>query len=87
MTSTIFVKARVDPLWFKSTVIAVPFITILLDISSWYLTKIYTGFAWVVMIGGILMGITFAIQGFVSMYQMWFFGRRGSRALPERSDD
>jgi len=79
LTSSIFVRARVEPLWFKCTVIAVPFITILLDIGSWYLTKMYTGFAWVVMIGGILMGITFAIQWFVSMYQMWFLGRRGSK--------
>lgn len=70
--STIFVKARMNPPWFKSAVIAVPFITILLDIASWYLTKLYAGFAWVVMIGGALMGLTFATQWFVSMYQMWF---------------
>jgi hypothetical protein len=70
--SAIFVRAQVTPLWFKCTVIATPFVTMLLDIASWYLTKLYSGFAWVVMIGGILMGLTFAAQWLVSMYQLWF---------------
>ncbi|MGD8616631.1 MAG: hypothetical protein PVI91_13360 [Gammaproteobacteria bacterium] len=71
--SAIFVRARVSPLWLKCTIIATPFVTILLDIASWYLTKLYTGFAWVVMIGGILMGLTFAAQWLVSMYQLWLY--------------
>jgi len=73
ITSTIFVQTHIRPAWFKCMIIATPFFTILLDIASWYLTKIYMGFAWVVMIGGILMGLTFAIQWLVSMYQMWFY--------------
>ena len=71
--SSIFVRTHVRPAWFKCTVIAIPFITILLDIGSWYLTKLYAGFAWVVMLGGVLMGLTFATQWLVSMYQMWFY--------------
>lgn len=73
ITSIIFVQTEVHPVWFKCIVIATPFITILLDISSWYLTKLYAGFSWVVMIGGALMALTFAIQWLVSMYQMWFY--------------
>lgn len=81
ITSSIFVKASIRTFWFKCAVIATPFITILLDIASWYLTKLFTGFAWVVMIGGVVMGLTFAIQWFVSIYQMWFFRNPPADAL------
>ena len=44
-----------------------------LDIASWWLTKVSTGFAYVVMIGGVLMGLSFAFQWLVSFYQILFF--------------
>jgi hypothetical protein len=50
-----------------------PFVSIVIDIGSWYLTKINTAFAWAVIIGGGLMGLSFAIQWLVSMYQIWFY--------------
>ena len=40
-----------------------------------HLSQPVMGLAAGVMIGGILMATTFAIQWFVSMYQMWFVGR------------
>jgi hypothetical protein len=43
------------------------------DVSSWYFTKLYSGFAWVVLIAGGLMGLSFAIMWITSMYQMWFY--------------
>jgi hypothetical protein len=43
-----------------------------LDIGSWYFTKVYHPFAWVVIAGGALMGLSFAFMWVVSMYQMWF---------------
>jgi hypothetical protein len=60
-------------LWLKHVVIAIPFIAIVLDVASWYLTKIHPAFAWVVYITGALMGLAFAFQWLVSMYQMWFY--------------
>lgn len=69
----IFSHAYVRPVWFKSTVIVLPFLAIVIDIGSWYLTKINTDFAWAVIIGGGLMGLSFATQWFVSMYQIWFY--------------
>jgi len=68
----IFSHAYVRPVWFKSTVIALPFVAVTLDISSWYFTKLYHPFAWVVMIGGGLMGLSFAYMWVISMYQLWF---------------
>ena len=73
VTSLIFVHAYIRPAWLKSVIIATPFVAIILDVGSWYLTKVYTPFAWVVMIGGIFMGLAFAFQWIVSIYQMWFY--------------
>jgi hypothetical protein len=69
----IFSHAYVRPVWFKSTIIALPFASMVIDTGSWYLTKLNTAFAWTVIIGGALMGMSFAIQWIVSMYQMWFY--------------
>ncbi|MEA3411252.1 MAG: hypothetical protein U9R74_06895 [Pseudomonadota bacterium] len=73
ITSIIFSHAYVRPVWFKCVVIAIPFIGIIFDVAAWYLTKIYGGFAWFVLGGGALMGLSFAIQFLVSLYQMWFY--------------
>ncbi|MEW5757824.1 MAG: hypothetical protein AB1810_16160 [Pseudomonadota bacterium] len=59
----------------KSIIVAVPFVAIFIDIASWWLTKVSGGFAYAVVIGGALMGVSFAIQWLVSMYQMWFAQR------------
>ena len=69
----IFSHAYVRPLWFKSAVMFLPFLCIAADVSSWYFTKLYSGFAWVVLISGGLMGLAFAIMWIISMYQMWFY--------------
>jgi len=69
----IFSHAFIRPVWFKSLVIFTPFICIAADVSSWYFTKLYAPFAWVVMIAGGLMAASFAFMWVVSMYQMWFY--------------
>lgn len=73
ITGLIFVRTYFRRPWLKCTIIATPFIAILLDIASWYLTKLYTGFSWVMMLGGMLMGLAFVTQWFVSIRQMWFY--------------
>lgn len=70
---SIFCHAYIKPFWIKCMLMTLPFIAIVLDIGSWYLTKLYAPFAWVVMIGGVLMGICFVLQWIISMYQMWFY--------------
>ena len=67
----IYSHAVVRPTWFKCVVIAIPFLTLITDVASWYLTKIWSGFAWVVIGSGALMGTAFTIMWFTSMYQMW----------------
>jgi len=69
----IFSHAWIRPVWFKSVVMFLPFLCIAADVSSWYFTKLYHGFAWVVLFAGAGMALSFAVMWFVSMYQMWFY--------------
>ncbi|MDH3902137.1 MAG: hypothetical protein OEU84_09320 [Xanthomonadales bacterium] len=69
----IFSHAFIRPVWLKSLVVLLPFLCIAADVSSWYFTKLYSGFAWVVMIAGGVMAMSFAFMWFTSMYQMWFY--------------
>jgi hypothetical protein len=69
---TMFHHAYVRPVWFKCAVVAVPFLAIVMDVSSWYFTKLFHPFAWVVMVAGALMAGCFAFMWVVTMYQLWF---------------
>jgi hypothetical protein len=68
----IFSHAYVRPVWFKCTVVALPFICVAIDVCSWYLVKVYHPFAWVTMASGAMMAMSFAFMWVVSMYQMWY---------------
>ncbi|HQS82867.1 MAG TPA: elongation factor-1 alpha [Thiobacillus sp.] len=81
IVSSIFTHAYMRPLWLKCVIIVLPFLTILTDIFSWYLTKWIPGFAWFIIGSGALMGISFTVQWVVSMRQMWFY------TLPEEIEE
>jgi len=68
----IFSHAHMRSQTLKTIVICAPFIAIFLDIASWWLTKVSIGFAYVVMVGGGLMGLAFAFQWLVCFYQICF---------------
>ncbi len=68
----IFSHAYVRPVWFKCTVVALPFISIAIDVGSWYMVKVYHPFAWLTMASGAVMAMSFAFMWVVSMYQMWY---------------
>ena len=55
----------------KFVSITIPFLAIWLDIGSWWLTKYKPVFAYAVIIGGLLMGLSLAIQICFSLYEMW----------------
>jgi hypothetical protein len=54
-------------------IMGMPFVCIISDVSSWYFTKLFGGFAWVVLFSGALMGLSFATMWVVSMWQIWFY--------------
>ncbi len=67
----IFSHAYLRPVWLKSTIIGLPFAAIVFDIISWYLTKVFAGFAYVVIASGFLMGLSFGAMVLISLLQMW----------------
>jgi hypothetical protein len=78
---TIFSHAYFPKAWMKCLVMATPFLAIFLDVGSWWITKVSEPFAYFVIIGGALMGVSFAVQWGVSMYQMWLYkGKPGEDA-------
>ena len=73
IVSSIFVHAYIKPLWVKCAVIVLPFLSIMMDIGSWYLTKFWPGLAVMVIVSGGLMGLSFLVQWVTSIYQMWLY--------------
>lgn len=81
-TGAIFARSG-TPVWLRVTVVVFPYLTIIADIGSWWLTKyLDPAFAYVVIIGGAGMGLALAVQIFISLWEMWIdtvigFTRRG----------
>ena len=80
----IFGHAYMRPIWLKSTVVALPFLAIAMDVASWYLIKLFQPFALMTMGAGAIMGLSFAFMWVVSMYQIWF--SRVPRAVKQRRE-
>jgi hypothetical protein len=55
-------------------IIAVPYVSIWADVGSWWIMKYQPDFAYAVLIGGALMGVSLAAQILISIWEMWFTG-------------
>lgn len=62
-------------IYVKRVAVIIPFVAMLLDVMSWFITKNISQFAYVVVISGALMGISMGAQILLSIYQMWFYKR------------
>ncbi|WP_186289627.1 elongation factor-1 alpha [Methylomonas sp. HW2-6] len=62
------------PCKYKYPAIVMPYLFLLVDIASWWLTKLNPHFAWLIIVAGAGLGISFAFMWTVSMYQMWILG-------------
>lgn len=71
LTSLIFVFSDMPPS-VRAILVAIPFLAIWLDIGSWWFTKHDPIFAYIVIGGGVLMGLSLALQIGISLYDMWF---------------
>ena len=68
----LFFAATRYPSNLRSVLIGLGFISIALDIGGWWLVKLYGAlFAPVVMAGGILMGVAFALIVFLTLRDIW----------------
>lgn len=66
--------------WLKATLMVSPFVAIFADILAWFLTRWDPVYAYTVVAAGALLGLAWAGQILISLYQLWF-----SRA-PEDND-
>lgn len=55
----------------KAGLIFFPFAFLILDVASWWLTRLNPNFAWLVMIGGFGYSLASTVMIFTSLYQMW----------------
>jgi len=72
MVGWIFTYADGFSLLIKGIVIFTPFGFLILDVVSWWLTKMNPNFAWLVIIGGFGYSLASTVMIFTSLYQLWF---------------
>lgn len=60
----------------KTAAITMPYIFLLTDITSWWLTKLNPNFALLVIVGGGGMAMAFVFMLVVSLYEMWVLPRQ-----------
>jgi len=61
----------------KIIAIAFPFAFLIIDILSWWLTKLSPGFAWFTIVGGIGYSAASTFMWVTSVYQMFILSRNG----------
>jgi hypothetical protein len=57
----------------KSVAVGMPYVFLISDILSWWLTKFHPMFAWVVIIAGMGMAISFMFMWVTAMLEMWMY--------------
>ena len=71
LTGAIFSLSE-TPIWFRVSVLIIPYLAIIMDIGSWWVTKYYDPvFAYIVLFGGAFMGLAMACQIIISLWEMW----------------
>lgn len=70
LTGGIFALSAISPA-VRVLAIVVPFVAIWADIGSWWLTRYLPVFAYVVLSGGAVMGISLGVQILASLWEMW----------------
>lgn len=70
LTGAIFCLSE-TPVWLRVSLVVVPYLAILADISSWWFTKFVPVFGYVVVIGGGIWGLALACQILISLWEMW----------------
>jgi hypothetical protein len=66
----IFAMSEYTQRW-KLILISTPFVFLIVDILSWWLTKFSPVFAWLTMIGGVGYSLASTAMIFTSLAQMW----------------
>ena len=72
LTGAIFALSTA-PVWIRVSLVVIPYLTILMDIGSWWFTKYLDPafFSYVVVAGGACMGLALAAQILIALWEMW----------------
>lgn len=71
LMGAIFMFAVGIPEWIKASLVTIPFAFLIIDVISWWLTKLNPEFAWITIIGGYGYSLASTAMLFISLYQMW----------------
>jgi hypothetical protein len=71
----IFSFAETSTIKYKSIAIGMPYLFLLVDILSWWLTKLHPMFAILVILAGTGMALSFVFMWTVSVLEMWAFDK------------
>lgn len=66
----VFGMAEFNQCW-KLILISTPFVFLVLDVASWWLTKFWPGCAWITMIGGLGYSLASTVMFATALAQMW----------------
>jgi len=66
----IFIYCRMN-ITLKRIIVVIPFLSMLIDTLSWFVTRNHPSFAYVVVASGAMMGLSMGAQILISLYQMW----------------
>lgn len=82
LTGAIFNLNR-TPIWLRVVLVVLPYVTIVMDIGSWWATEYVSPiFAYIVIGSGALMGLALASQILISLWEMWIDPlKRGFRVV------
>ncbi|MGZ5049683.1 MAG: hypothetical protein ACXWF8_03810 [Methylobacter sp.] len=69
----IFSFAETTTTKYKCIAIGMPYVFLIADILSWWLTKIHPMFAWLVILAGTGMAVSFVFMWVTSLLEMWLF--------------
>lgn len=69
----IFSFAETPTIQYKCIAIGMPYAFLIADILSWWLTKIHPMFAWLVILAGMGMAVSFSFMWVTALLEMWFF--------------
>lgn len=80
----IFSFSETSRIGYKCIAIGMPYAFLIIDILSWWLTKLHPSFALLVMVAGGGMAISFGFMWLVSVLEMWVFEKAFLDANGER---
>ena len=69
----IFSFSETTNIKFKCIAIGMPYIFLVTDIVSWWLTKFFPEFAWLIIFAGMGMGVSFMFMWVTSILEMWLY--------------